>query len=130
MDLKSLNVNWLRKNIGVVSQEPVLFDMTIAENIKFGAIHEATQQEIEDAAKMANAHEFISQLPNVIKLNLIISKPHLSHIENCAQLFSCLSSTLSALSTPALIGVIMGTQCNKGRRKGVAFIYGRAVMEN
>ena len=63
--MKSLNLKWLRKNIGVVSQEPVLFDMTIAENIKFGAIHDASQNEIEEAAKMANAHDFIVKLPDV-----------------------------------------------------------------
>ena len=73
-DLKTLNVNWLRKNIGVVSQEPVLFDMTIAENIKFGAIHEATRQEVEEAARMANAHDFISKLPNV-RLLFIYCEP-------------------------------------------------------
>ncbi|XP_066928852.1 ATP-dependent translocase ABCB1-like isoform X2 [Clytia hemisphaerica] len=69
-DLKTLNVNWLRKNIGVVSQEPVLFDMTITENIKFGAIHQATQNEVEEAAKMANAHDFISKLPNKYNTNV------------------------------------------------------------
>ncbi|XP_062574024.1 ATP-dependent translocase ABCB1-like isoform X1 [Saccostrea cucullata] len=62
-DLKNLNTNWLRNNIGVVSQEPVLFAMTIAENIKLGN-PDATIQEIEEAAKAANAHDFITQLPN------------------------------------------------------------------
>lgn len=66
-DVKNLNVKWLRSNIGVVSQEPVLFDMTIAENIKFGAIHQVTDKEIENAAKMANAHDFILELPKVQK---------------------------------------------------------------
>jgi hypothetical protein len=63
-DLKDLNTNWLRNNIGVVSQEPILFGMTIAENIKLGN-PDVTTQEIEEAAKAANAHDFIQQLPNV-----------------------------------------------------------------
>ena len=62
--MKELNVNWLRKQIGVVSQEPVLFATTIADNIRYGRI-DVTQAEIEQAAKMANAHEFIRQLPKV-----------------------------------------------------------------
>jgi len=64
-DLKTLNLKWLRRNIGVVSQEPVLFDMSISQNIQFGALHQASQSEIEDAAKMANAHDFIVKLPHV-----------------------------------------------------------------
>ena len=61
-DIRSLNLKWMRSNIGVVSQEPVLFDTTIAENICFGK-EDATDDEIERAAKEANAHDFISQLP-------------------------------------------------------------------
>ncbi|KAG4065501.1 hypothetical protein HA402_013271 [Bradysia odoriphaga] len=60
--LTELNVNWLRQKIGVVGQEPVLFATSILENIRYG--HEsATVEEIENAAKIANAHNFISKLP-------------------------------------------------------------------
>ncbi|CAM4852256.1 unnamed protein product, partial [Rotaria magnacalcarata] len=51
-----------RERIGVVSQEPILFQTTIRENIRFGKTN-ATQEEIEQAAKMANAHDFINDLP-------------------------------------------------------------------
>lgn len=57
-------MNWLRQNIGVVSQEPVLFGCTIAENIRLGNPN-ATITEIEQAAKQANAHDFIKSLPQV-----------------------------------------------------------------
>ncbi|CAF4609419.1 unnamed protein product [Rotaria sp. Silwood1] len=57
------NVKQLRENIGVVSQEPVLFDMSIYENIRFGKVN-ATKEEIEQAAREANAHHFIMQLPD------------------------------------------------------------------
>ncbi|CAF5155648.1 unnamed protein product, partial [Rotaria sp. Silwood1] len=56
-------VKQLRKNIGVVSQEPILFGMSIYENIRFGKVN-ATRAEIEQAAQEANAHNFIMQLPN------------------------------------------------------------------
>ncbi|XP_023932082.1 multidrug resistance protein 1A isoform X3 [Lingula anatina] len=63
VDIKDLNIKWLRNHIGVVSQEPVLFATTIAENIRYGR-DGVTQEEIEKAAKEANAHDFISQLPD------------------------------------------------------------------
>ena len=63
-DIRSLNLKWLREHIGVVSQEPVLFDTTIAENIRYGK-EGVSQEEIINATKMANAHDFISRLPQV-----------------------------------------------------------------
>lgn len=63
-DLKSLNVKWLRSQIGVVNQEPILFSTTIKENIRFGKDN-VTDDEIVEAAKNANAHEFIMSLPEV-----------------------------------------------------------------
>jgi len=63
-DIRTLNVRWLRENIGVVSQEPVLFDTTIRENIRFGR-DGVTDDEIIFAAKQANAYDFITNLPNV-----------------------------------------------------------------
>ena len=63
-DIKSLNVAWLRAHIGIVSQEPVLFTGSIEENIRFGK-PDATDEEVQNAAKMANAHEFIMALPDV-----------------------------------------------------------------
>ncbi|CAF3747291.1 unnamed protein product, partial [Rotaria sordida] len=56
-------VKQLRQNIGIVSQEPILFSMSIYENIRLGKV-DATQAEIEQAAQEANAHNFIMQLPN------------------------------------------------------------------
>ena len=64
-NIKDINTAYLRSHIGVVSQEPVLFSTTIAENIAFGR-EGVTQQEIEQAAKSANAHNFISQFPKVL----------------------------------------------------------------
>ena len=70
-DLRSLNLRWLRNQIRVVSQEPLLFDTTISENIEQGLVgteHEDSSAEkkqciIEDAAKLASAHDFVQHLP-------------------------------------------------------------------
>ncbi|XP_062322714.1 ATP-dependent translocase ABCB1 isoform X2 [Osmerus eperlanus] len=70
-DIRSLNVKWLRENIGIVSQEPVLFGTTIAENIRYGR-EDATDEDIERAVKEANAYEFISKLPD--KLNTMVGE--------------------------------------------------------
>jgi ABC-type multidrug transport system fused ATPase/permease subunit len=69
-DVRTFNVKWLRQQIGVVSQEPVLFGASIAENIRFGR-EGCTMQEMVDAAKMANAHDFICKLPQVIQKQLV-----------------------------------------------------------
>lgn len=62
-DVKTLSLQWLRRQIAIVSQEPVLFNRTIAENVGFG-YDGVTQDAIERACKMANAHDFISKLPS------------------------------------------------------------------
>ncbi|CAF4700599.1 unnamed protein product, partial [Rotaria sp. Silwood1] len=65
-DLKTLNVSWLRSHIGLVSQEPVLFTGSIEDNIRFGK-SDATDEEVQTAAKLANAHDFIMALPENYK---------------------------------------------------------------
>lgn len=64
-DVKDLNVRWWRKNIGVVGQEPVLFSLSIRDNILLGHLRseEISSEEIEEAARQANAHDFITSLP-------------------------------------------------------------------
>ena len=63
-NIKDLNVAWHRSQIGLVSQEPVLFSTTIKENIQHGN-EDITDEEITEAAKKANIHDFISTLPDV-----------------------------------------------------------------
>ena len=85
VDVKQLNVGWLRSHIGVVGQEPVLFATTIRENIRYGR-EDATQQEIEAAAREANAHDFISKLPEVHLLHTYL--PYLFTVELLIQKIS------------------------------------------
>eukprot|EP00443_Scrippsiella_acuminata_P090149 CAMPEP_0115540196 /NCGR_PEP_ID=MMETSP0271-20121206/89801_1 /TAXON_ID=71861 /ORGANISM="Scrippsiella trochoidea, Strain CCMP3099" /LENGTH=1278 /DNA_ID=CAMNT_0002973179 /DNA_START=100 /DNA_END=3933 /DNA_ORIENTATION=- len=62
-DLRSLQVSWLRSRMALVEQEPVLFGGSIADNIAFGLDGSAQPEDIEKAAKLANAHDFISGFP-------------------------------------------------------------------
>jgi ABC-type multidrug transport system fused ATPase/permease subunit len=65
-DVKTLNIQWLRSLMGLVQQEPVLFNLPIRDNIAYGDnTREVTQDEIESAAKKANIHELIISLPEV-----------------------------------------------------------------
>jgi len=62
-DVRNLNIMWLRKNIGYVGQQPVLFSGTVRSNILLGKKN-ATEEEIVEACKAANAHSFVSALEN------------------------------------------------------------------
>ncbi|CAF3532126.1 unnamed protein product [Rotaria sp. Silwood1] len=62
IDIRQLNLQWVRSQFGLVSQEPILFDLTIAENITYG-LENVSIEDIINAAKRANIHRFIEQLP-------------------------------------------------------------------
>ncbi|CAL4954975.1 unnamed protein product [Urochloa decumbens] len=63
VETKNLKINWLREQMGLVCQEPMLFNDTIRANIAYGKHGEVTEQELIKVAKLADAHEFISGLP-------------------------------------------------------------------
>ncbi|KAG9148857.1 hypothetical protein Leryth_020822 [Lithospermum erythrorhizon] len=63
VDIKALQLKWLRKQMGLVSQDHALFGTSIKENIMFGKL-DATMNEVVTAAMAANAHDFIRQLPD------------------------------------------------------------------
>ncbi|KAK2359839.1 ABC transporter B family member [Trifolium repens] len=62
-DLKLYNLRWLRSHLGLIQQEPIIFSSTIRENIIY-ARHNASEAEMKEAARIANAHHFISSLPH------------------------------------------------------------------
>ena len=65
-DVKTLNIRWLRSLLGLVQQEPVLFNLSVGENIAYGDnSRQVTQDEIEAAARKANIHDTIISLPQV-----------------------------------------------------------------
>ena len=70
-DVSLLNLQWLRSKIGFVSQEPILFDASIRENIAYGDTSRyVTMAEICEAAKAANIHQFIETLPEQYETNV------------------------------------------------------------
>uniref|UniRef100_A0A6C0LI95 ABC transporter domain-containing protein n=1 Tax=viral metagenome TaxID=1070528 RepID=A0A6C0LI95_9ZZZZ len=64
VNLCDYDSEWLKKHIGYVAQDSVLFTDTIANNISYGLGGDCSEEDIIEAAKNANAHEFISKLPN------------------------------------------------------------------
>ncbi|CAF3952217.1 unnamed protein product, partial [Rotaria sordida] len=77
VDIRKLNIQWLRSCVGLVSQEPILFDMTIAENIAYGRDN-TSMEDIIDAATKANIHHFIQQLPQGYETKVGMKGGHLS----------------------------------------------------
>ncbi len=63
VDVRDVELTSLRREIGVISQDPFLFSASVRENIAFG-VPDATDEEIEQAARWAQAHEFIAELPD------------------------------------------------------------------
>ncbi|DAZ96538.1 TPA: hypothetical protein N0F65_011215 [Lagenidium giganteum] len=74
-NIRDLNVKWLRQQIGLVGQEPVLFATSILENIRNGR-PSATDDEVLDAAKMANAYNFIMEFPEGFDTQMFQSHDH------------------------------------------------------
>lgn len=65
VDIQKLNLAWWRSQVALVGQEPVLFDMTIAENIALGmGLSNVTMEQIQEAAKEANCHDFVMEFPD------------------------------------------------------------------
>ncbi|KAK8702333.1 hypothetical protein V6N13_020694 [Hibiscus sabdariffa] len=62
VEIRTLQLRWLRQQMGLVSQEPVLFNETIRTNIAYGKEGNATEAEVLAASELANAHKFISSL--------------------------------------------------------------------
>ena len=64
--MRDLNVQWMRQQLGIVQQEPILFDASIRDNIAYGDnTRIVTMDEVIQAARNANIHNFIDALPQV-----------------------------------------------------------------
>ena len=77
IEIKEFQVKWLRQQMGLVIQEPILFNETIRANIAYGKAGNATESEIIAAAELANAQRFISGLQQVRTKKSI--SPYLFH---------------------------------------------------
>jgi len=70
-DIQALNVPFIRSKLGIVSQEPVLFNRSIADNIRYGDNkREVTMEEVIQAARKSNIHSFVSSLPEGYETNV------------------------------------------------------------
>ena len=69
IDIRDIKIHSLRDLIGIVSQDSILFNDTITNNLLIGKA-DASSQEIEEAAKVANAYNFINDLPNKFQTNI------------------------------------------------------------
>jgi ABC-type multidrug transport system fused ATPase/permease subunit len=76
-DLRTLSLFWLRRNVGLVSQEPVLFATSLADNLRYG-LPDATQEQLEAACRAANAHTFIVAV-RVVLLGLCVVRARSVH---------------------------------------------------
>ena len=84
-NISELHIQWLRAQMGIVSQEPVLFDSSIKENIAYGDnSREVPMDEIIEAARKANIHTFIESLPMVKIVMLFLSY---YKINNCKRVY-------------------------------------------
>ena len=70
VEIRMFKLSWLRQQMGLVSQEPILFNETIRANIAYGKQGGATEEEIIAATKASNAHNFISGLPQGYETNV------------------------------------------------------------
>lgn len=77
VDVREVAQRSLRQQMGLVSQDPFLFAGTVADNIRFGR-PEATQEEMEEAARLANAHDFIRRLPQGYETEILEGGVNLS----------------------------------------------------
>ena len=69
VNVSELELEWLHSKIGIVEQDPKMFNMSISKNIAYG-VPDASQEQIEKAAKLACIHDFIVQLPKGYETNL------------------------------------------------------------
>ncbi|XBH96274.1 hypothetical protein VPH35_086688 [Triticum aestivum] len=123
VDIRRMNLGWIRGNIGLVSQEPVLFSSTIRENIAYGK-DGLTLAEIKRAIEFANAENFIAKLPNVqciIKTSIIL----ILLLSRTLLLRTIYFETLQGLET--MVGE-RGTQLSGGQKQRIAIA--RAIIKN
>jgi len=102
-NIRELGIEWLRGQIGLVSQEPVLFDCSIRENIEYGDnSREVTMDEVIAAARMANIHNFVESLPQVSFLHSLVTHTLMLllifHIVHTFYIYTCSVTTTFQLS--------------------------------
>jgi len=92
IDIRSISLSSLRKNVRVISQDPFLFSCSIEDNIRYGA-PDASFETVQEAARLANAHDFINALPEGYQTKVQEGGINISHGQR--QLISIARAILS-----------------------------------
>ncbi|KAJ9683659.1 hypothetical protein PVL29_019296 [Vitis rotundifolia] len=124
VDIKTLQLRWLRDQIGLVNQEPALFATTILENILYGK-PDATPAEVEAAASAANAHSFITLLPNGYNTQVGMLQP--TSVLSCKYEFYVEVVLRVLFYLQNQVGE-RGTQLSGGQKQRIAIA--RAMLKN
>jgi ATP-binding cassette subfamily B (MDR/TAP) protein 1 len=126
IEIQRMQVKWLRQQMGLVSQEPVLFNDTVRANIAYGKGGDATEAEIIAAAELANAHQFISSLQTV---NCILSFHRCNIVNKNKRLHRSkfLNMILYMQGYDTIVGE-RGIQLSGGQKQRVAIA--RAMVKN
>uniref|UniRef100_A0A8C6QB84 Uncharacterized protein n=1 Tax=Nannospalax galili TaxID=1026970 RepID=A0A8C6QB84_NANGA len=110
-EIKQLNVQWLRAQLGIVSQEPILFDCSIGENITYeDNSRVVSKDEIERAAKEANIHQFIKSLPDkyntrqrIAIAHTLVRQPHILLLDEATSALNTVSEKVVQEAAPAIV---------------------------
>lgn len=86
-NIKNLKLEWLRSQIGLVTQEPALLSLSIRDNIAYG--RDATMDQIEEAAKIAHAHTFITSLEGSYETQVNIGNQSCPYLFYVSSFFPC-----------------------------------------
>ena len=111
----TLNIQWLRSQMAIVQQEPILFDTSIRENIAYGALAQPSMDDIIKAARDANIHDFISSLPHVSGILDVCKAFYIILEAHCRSVTAYSLGIIYMYLLKCLCNIISGLRDERGR---------------